>query len=77
MHDHDIIYVLIKGIHHQSHHEHETSANQQSMTCENSQIKHVNHSVYADQKDYNFENKISIPNGRAGSTRKRHGALLL
>ena len=70
MHDHGIIYVLIKEIHHQSHHEHETSANQQSMTCENSQIKHVNHSVYTDHKDYNFENKISIPSDRAGSTRK-------
>ena len=74
---HDIICVLIKGIHHQSLHEHKTSANQQSMTCENSQIKHVDHSVYANSKDCNFENKINIPSGRAGSTRKRHGALLL
>ena len=31
----------------------------------------------ANHKDCNFENKISIPGGRAGSTRKRHGALLL
>ena len=31
----------------------------------------------ANHKDCNFENKISIPSGRAGSTRKRHGALLL
>ena len=77
MHDHDIIYVLIKEIHHQSYHGYETSANQQSMTCENSQIKHVNHSVYANHKDCNFQNKISIPSGRVGSTQKRHGALML
>ena len=69
MHERDTIYVLIKGIHHQSHHEHETSANQQGMPCEISQIKYVDHT--------DFENKISIPSGRAGSTRKRHGALLL
>ena len=77
MHEHDIIYVLIKGIHHQSHHEYETSANQRCMTCRISQIKHVDHSVYANHKDCNFENKISIPSGKAESTRKRHDALLL
>ena len=68
---HDIIYVLIKGIHHQSHHEYKTSAKQQGM------IKHVDHIVYTSHKDCNFDNKISIPSGRAGSTRKRHGALLM
>ena len=68
---HDIIYVLIKGIHHQSHHEYKTSANKQGM------IKHVNHTVYTSHKDCNFDNKISILSGRAGSTRKRHGALLM
>jgi len=77
MHEHDIIYVLIKGIHHQSLHEHKTSDNQQNMTCGISQIKHVDYTVYANHKDCNFENKISIPSGRAGSTRKRHGALLM
>ena len=74
---HDIIYVLIKGIHHQSLHEHKTSANQQSMTCGISQIKHVDHTANTSHKDCNFDNKISIPSGRAGSTRKRHDALLI
>ena len=72
---HDIIYVLIKGIHYQSHHEYKTSVKQQGMTCGISQIKHVDHTVYTSHKDCNFDNKISIPSGRAGSTRKRDGAL--
>ena len=71
MHEYDIMYVLIKRIHHQNHHEYETSANQQDMTCGISQIKHVDHTNHKDC------NKISIPSGRAGNTRKRHGALLM
>ena len=31
----------------------------------------------ANHKDCNFENKISIPSGRAGSTRKRHGFVVV
>ena len=77
MHKHEIIYVFIKGIYHQRHNEYETSADQQGMTCRISQIKHVDHTVYANHKDCNFENKISIPSGKAGSTRKRHGVLLM
>ena len=41
MHEHDIIYVLIKGIHRQSHYEYKTSANRQGKTCGISQIKHA------------------------------------
>ena len=70
MHEHNIMYVFIKEIHHQSHHEYETSADQQGMTHRISQIKHIDHTVYANHKDCNFENKISIPSGRVGSTRK-------
>ena len=77
MHEHDIIYVLIKGIHRQSHYEYKTSANRQGKTCGISQIKHADHTIYANHKDCNFENKISIPSGRAGSIRKQHDALLL
>ena len=77
MHEHDIIYVLIKGIHRQSHYEYKTSANRQGKTCGISQIKHVDHTANTSHKDCNFDNKISIPSGRAESTRKRHGALLM
>ena len=61
IHKYNIIYVLIKEIHHQRHHEYEISANQQGMTCRISKIKHADHIVYANHKDCNFENKISIP----------------
>ena len=74
---HDIIYVLITRIQHQSHHEYKSSAKQQGMTCGISQIKHVDHTANTSHKDCNFDNKISIPSGRDKSTRKRHGALLM
>ena len=39
-----------------------------SKACrEISQIKHVDHTVYTSHKNCNFDNKISIPSGRAES----------
>ena len=61
MHEHCIIYVLIKGIYHQSHHGYKTSTNQHDKTCGISQTNYVDHIVYANHKDCNFDNKISIP----------------
>ena len=53
------------------------------MTSDIAQIKHVYHTVDTNQKDCDFDNEISesfnevIPSGRARSTRKYHGALLM